>query len=451
MKINPVIFKAYDIRGLYPEEINEETAYLVGRAFVEFLNKKNLKIVTGRDNRPSSPALFKALVRGLIEGGADVINIGLSSTPMFYFAISYFKCDGGITITASHNSNPWNGFKLVREKAIPLAAETGIFWLKDFLAKERFFRLAKNRGKIIKRSIGKIYLDFNLKLARVKRGEFKGLSLAIDAGNGAGGPIALKLLKETGIKVYPIFCRPDGSFPNHPPDPLIKENLKFIVSLIKKKKEIFGAAFDGDGDRIIFIDERGEVISGDLITALMAKIILKNNSKSKILYDVRSGRIVKETIKKEGGIPISSQIGHALIKEEMRKKDILFGGELSGHYYLGRKLFYEVPFFVLLNILKEIKKRNASLSYLVEDYKKYFHSGEINFKVANKEEKIKELKTRFKGGKISELDGLRVDFRDWWLLVRPSNTEPVLRLVIEAKTKELLAEKKKVLTDIILH
>jgi phosphomannomutase len=453
MKINPEIFRMYDVRGKYPNDLGPKTAYQIGRFFIQFLRqktkKKKFKIAAGRDVRPSSPILFKYFSKGIIDEGCNVIDLGLITTPMLYFAIFRFNYDGGAIITASHNPNPWNGIKLMRERVIPLSGERGIFWIRDKIIRNKKSFKKRQGGKIIKKNIEKEYLDFNLKLAGIKKGELKGGSLAVDAGNGIAGPTTIKILKETKIKIYPLYCKPDGSFPHHVPDPLLKENLKDIILLIKQEKPLLGIALDGDGDRIIFIDERGKPVSGDLVTALVAKIILKENPKAKILYDVRSSNIVGETIKANGGKPIKYKIGHALIKEKIRRDNILFAGELAGHYYLGKKMFYEVPLFVLLRILKELKEKKTVFSQLIKPFQRYYHSGEINFKVKDKEGKIKELKNRYRSGKTLEIDGLRVDFNDWWFLVRPSNTEPILRLVLEAKNFNLLEKKKKELTEII--
>lgn len=449
-EINQDIFRLYDIRGIYPKDLNEDLAYQVGRYFIRFLRKNSKKkkftIAIAKDIRHSSPKLFQGFSRGVRDEGCDVVNLGLITTPMLYFAVSYFGYDGGVIITASHNPNPYNGLKMTREKAIPLAGETGIFWLRDRLQKEFIARnfVFSPQGSITRKNISKEYLRFILQLAGIKKGMLRGFTVALDAGNGVGGPITLKILRAAGVSVYPLYCEPDGSFPNHVPDPLLKENLKDIVALVKQKKPDLGIALDGDADRIIFVDEKGKAVPGDLITALMSQIILrKEGGGPKILYDLRSSNIVGEVIKKEGGEPVRFNIGHALIKEKMRRDNIIFGGELSGHYYLGRNIFYEVPCYVLLSILKEIQKSKTTMSRLIRPFQKYFHSGEINFEIKDKEGRVKELAARYSDGKILTIDGVRVDYDDWWFLVRPSNTEPVLRLVVEARTKKLLVEKKK--------
>ncbi|MBI2644277.1 MAG: phosphomannomutase/phosphoglucomutase [Candidatus Wildermuthbacteria bacterium] len=461
MKINPDIFRAYDIRGTYPDELNEEVAFAVGKGFVTFLKKEariqqeELSIVVGRDMRLSSPILFEQFARGAISEGCTIIDAGLITTPMLYFAVSHFGYDGGAMITASHNPNPHNGIKLTREKAIPLGGDTGIFWIRDYV--QSMPTAAKDteldRRKIVKKSIEEEYLAFNLVLADVQKDEFKNFSVAVDAGNGVGGPMLTKILQAIGATVYPLHMDPDGRFPHHVPDPLIRKNIEDLILLIKEKKPDLGVALDGDADRIVFIDEQGEPIRGDLITALMAQIILQQEKfrmqQQKILYDVRSSNIVAEKVQQFGGVPVASRIGHSLIKATMRKEDILFGGELSGHYYWGDGLFFEVPFVVFLRILKALRERRVPFSHFIQPFQVYAHSGEINFSVQAKEQKIAAVRAYFRTGQISELDGLRVDFPDWWFLVRSSNTEPLLRLVIEANSQELLEEKKKELAKII--
>jgi phosphomannomutase len=445
MKINPSIFKAYDIRGIYPDELNKETAYFIGRAFVKFLRKKSPKVVVGRDNRLSSPDLFRALTKGIIDQGAKVVDIGLSTTPMLYFTVAYFKFEGGIEISASHNPSQYNGFKLVREKAIPISEKSGIKEIQKLVLAGNFKK--QKKGKILGKKVLKEYVRFILKDFNLE--SFQPLKIVIDTANAVSGILIPEIFKKTKQKIYHLYSKLDGSFPNHNPDPLIKENLKTICQVVKTKKADLGVAFDGDGDRIFFIDEKGEVVSGDLITAKISELILKKNPKEKILYDIRSSNIVRETIEKAGGRPVEGRIGHSFIKEKMRKENIIFAGELSGHYYLREHYFCETPLFVLLRIIEEISREKKTLSEIISPFRKYFHSGEINFKVKNKEKVLGEIEKKFKTGKISKLDGIRIDFGDWWFLVRSSHTEPVLRLVIEAKTKKLLKEKAHFLSNFL--
>lgn len=441
MKINPNIFRAYDIRGIYPEDLNEEIACKIGQAFVKFLGKTKLQIVIGRDNRLSGPALHKNLIKGITDMGAEVIDIGLSTTPMLYFAVAHYGYDGGVIVTASHNPAQYNGFKMVRENAIPISGESGIKEIQSLSQSQ--LQVSKLKGKLIKKEILKDYVDFNLK----KITGFKSLKIVIDTANAVSGMVIPEIFKKVPGKIYHLFKQSDGSFPNHPPDPLIKDNLKALQGTVKGKKADLGVAFDGDGDRIIFVDEKGKIISGDLITAFLAFLILKDKPGEKVLYDVRSSNIVRETIEKADGRPLVDRIGHSFIKERMRREKIIFAGEFSGHYYHRDHYFCEAPLFVLLKTLQQISKK--PISQLIKPYQQYFHSGEINFKVKNKGAAMNKLKNRYSDGQILEIDGLRVDYDDWWFLVRPSNTEPVLRLVLEAKTKELMEKNKKELTALI--
>lgn len=450
MKINPEIFKAYDIRGVYPKELDEKTAYFIGRAFVEFLKKPNAKIAVGRDNRLSGPILRKHLVRGITDSGGLVVDIGLSPTPLLYFCVANYNLDGGINITASHNPAAYNGFKITREKAIPVSEKTGLKEIKtiaDCLVGLKKLNPAERRGEVVKKGFIKDYINFNFKGAAASA--LKPLKIVVDTANAVSGVLIPEFFKNTPIRVFSLFAKLDGRFPNHSPDPLIKENLKFLQKEVLRKKADLGIAFDGDGDRIMFVDERGEIIPADFITAIMAEIILKNSPGKKILYDIRSSNIIKETIKKFSGLPLVGRVGHSFIKEKMRKENIVFAGEFSGHYYSKEHYFCEAPFFVLLSVLKEISKSGNPLSGIIKSFKTYFHSGEINFRVVDKANKIKELEKKYKGGTICLVDGLRIDFKDWWFNVRPSNTESLLRMVVEAKSKELMEKKKKELSALI--
>jgi len=441
MEINTEIFKNYDIRGIYPRELNEKTSFYVGWAFVKFLKKKKPKIVIGRDNRLSSSKLFSSLVKGILSQGAEITDVGLVTTPMLYWACAYYKFDGGMMITASHNPPEYNGFKLVREKSIPISKENGLEDIKKIILRTKKIKQI-NKGKIIKKEIIEDYLNFNFKA--VNFSVFTpSLKVVIDTANAVAGVLVPYLKRKLPFKIYCLFEELNGRFPNHHPDPLIKENLIYLQKAVKNKKADLGVAFDGDGDRILFVDEKGENISGDLITTLIAKTILKKKKREKILFDIRSSNIVKEIIKKSGGIPIMGRIGHSLIKEKMRKENIFFAGEFSGHYYHKEHYFCECPLFILFKMLEIIFVAKKPISKIIKPLKKYFHSGEINLKIKDKEKVIKKLENIFSDGKVSKIDGLRIDFNDWWFLARPSGTENLLRLVIEAKTKKLMEEKKK--------
>jgi len=445
VRIDPSIFRAYDIRGLYPEEINAESAYLIGRSFIKFLKEKNPKIVVGRDNRLSSPDLFRNLLKGIVEQGGNVVDIGLSTTPMLYFAAAHYKFDGGIEVTASHNPPQYNGFKIVREKAIPVSENTGLKEIRRLAAKAE--NIVIRPGRIFKKDILKDYVRFNLKDFNLK--EIKPFKIVIDTANSVSGINVAEFFREIPAKIYHLFRKLNGNFPNHSPTPHIKENLKELQRQILNKKSDLGIAFDGDGDRVIFVDEKGEVIGGDLIAALISVKLLENYPGEKIFYDLRSSKAVKESIIAAGGRVVMGRLGHSFIKEKMRKENVLFAGEFNGHYYLRQHYFCEAPFFVIFKVLEEMSKTGKKLSELIKPFKKYFRSEEINFKVKNKIRKIKELEERYKDGKISHVDGLMVEFSDWWFSIRPSHTEDLLRLNLEAKTNELMEKKKRELCSLI--
>ena len=438
------IFRAYDIRGVYPSAVNEESAYLIGRAFVKFLKKPKPDIVVGRDNRISSPVIFKALTRGLTDQGAGVFDIGLSTTPMLYWSCSHYDFDGGIMITASHLGKEFNGFKIVREKSVPISEKTG---LKEIQKITGSIGAAVRPGSMEKKKILKDYLKFNLKRFDLKK--FASLKIVIDTANAVPGILIPGLKKNLPARIFSLNEKLDGNFPGHPPDPLIEKNLACLQKEIKSRKADFGAAFDGDGDRIVLVDEKGKTISGDLITVFLADLILKQNPGAKILFDIRSSMIIKEIIEKNGGKPVVWRIGHSFIKEKMRKENIFFAGEFSGHYYAKDEYFSEAPLFVLLKILEEVSRTGKKLSFLFKPYKKYFHSGEINFRIKDKKKIMGLLEKKHKKGKVLKIDGLRVDFKDWWFLARPSGTEDLLRLVIEAKTEETMEKRKKELSFLI--
>jgi len=451
VNVNPAIFKAYDIRGIYPQDLSGEGVFLIGRVFVKFLGetriKKSgkLKIAVGRDNRLSGPILSRNLIRGITNMGADVVDLGLVTTPMLYFAVARYRYDGGIIITASHNPKEYNGLKMVRENAGPISAARGIKEIQHLTELPLQSNGLKGAVFSHKGMVLKDYVAFNLK--NINKSDFKGLKIVVDTANAVSGIIIPEIFKALPCRITHLFKKSDGRYPNRSPDPSLLENLKALRAAVLVKKADLGVAFDGDGDRIIFVDEKGEVVSGNFIAALMADLILKRQPGEKIFYDVRSSNIIKEIIESRGGKPIVGRIGHSFIKERMRKEQILFASELSGHYYHKDHYFCDAPFFVLFTILKELKGK--TFSQLVKPYQKYHHSGEINLEIKDKESAINKLKSRYSNGKILTIDGLRVDYDDWWFLARPSNTEPVLRLVIEAKTKDLLDKKKEELSALL--
>ncbi len=437
----PEIFKAYDIRGIYPSELNEETAYKIGRAFVSFLKCRTVAV--GRDMRESSEPLSVALMKGIMDQGADVINIGLATTPLLYFAITNYGYDSGIMITASHNPGEWNGFKMCREKAIPLSGDTGI---KDIqrLVEENEFKDVKKKGMLVGKAVLSDYMRF---LTGFTKG-ISGLKVVADAGNGMASLTVSKIFRYLDCELVPLYFELDGGFPNHEANPLKEETLKDLNKKVVKEGADFGIAFDGDGDRCCFVDEKGEAISNDLITALIAGEFLKHKPGETVLYDLRSSKVVEEVISKKGK-PVMCRVGHAFIKQQMRDVNAVFAGELSGHFYFRHQFFTESDCLPMVIIMRMLCEEGRKLSELVNPLKKYSASGEINSKVKDKDAKLAELEERYKDGKVVKLDGLSVYYGDWWFNARPSNTEPLLRLNIEADTERLMEQKKEELLSII--
>ncbi|HPX51871.1 MAG TPA: phosphomannomutase/phosphoglucomutase [Candidatus Pacearchaeota archaeon] len=414
-----MIFKAYDIRGIYGEQLNEDIAYKIGRAFAMYIGSK---IVVAKDNRLSSDSLFEALTRGITDQGSDVYNIGLSTSPMFYFAVSNLVCDGGVIITASHNPPQYNGFKMVRSDAMPLSGEDGIDQIKQLVEENNFS--SSKKGNISTLDITDKYVNsFEIKKYNLR--------VVVDTANSVSGLIVNRMF--SGVSLFHLFSELDGSFPNHEPNPLEEKNIKDLKEKVLEHGADIGIAFDGDGDRVFFVDEKGELISSDLIIALIAKLIDK-----KVLYDLRCSNIIKETARDS----VMWRVGHSFIKKKMKDEDIFFGGEYSGHYYLKQgSSYFESPYFVIYKLFEAME--NKKLSELIAPFKKYYHSGELNFEVKDKQSVIEKVEKNYSYGKITKIDGVRIDFDDWWFLLRGSNTEPILRLIVEAKSKELLDSKIK--------
>jgi phosphomannomutase len=368
IKINPNIFKAYDVRGIYPKEINSSAALNIAKGLVTFLGKKKkgkLKLVVARDNRISSPVLCRAIKKGILEQGADVIDIGLSSTPMFYFTVWKYKFDGGVIVTASHNPPEYNGFKITREKAISIGKENGLEEIKKNASRDMGKSKIK-RGKIKKLNVLKEYLDFNFSKTNISKLNIKKLKIAVDTANAVSGILVKKLKKRLPCKIYHLFPELDGRFPNHLANPLEEKNIKDLKNFVKQKNLDFGIAFDGDGDRIIFVDENGKMIASDFITCLISRRLLKENRGAKILYNVCSSNIIKDVVKENGGVPMIGKIGHTFIKKRMRKDNVFFSGEFSGHYFLGDPYFFEVPLIILFKVLEEISESGKTISRLIK-------------------------------------------------------------------------------------
>lgn len=444
--MNTGIFKAYDIRGIVPKEINADVAAHIGRAFAIFLRqetgKKRVCLAVGQDNRIHSPELFSALTSGLIAAGADVVDIGLASTPFFYFAVSYLHLDGGINITASHNPPQYNGFKCVRKNAEPIGVETGLREIQTLFE--------KSAARISAQNVRDDYIRKNLKLAPV--GDWSALRVAIDTGNGVSVLMIRDLIAATGLIAVPLYFELDGTFPNHMPNPLKEENIAVLKKTVAEQKCSCGIALDADGDRSIFIDEHGQTVPSDLITALVASLLLKNRPGEKIGYDATSSWTTREVIREHGGIPIVSRVGHSFIKEVMRNENILFAGERSGHFYFrfSNLGYFEAPLLVMIAVLNHMAEEKRPLSSLMAPFKRYAATGEVNFEVDDKEASTKKVEGRYADAKsVSYLDGITIEYEDWWLNLRPSNTEPLLRLNLEARTEQLKEEKFKEVAALI--
>lgn len=433
------IFKAYDIRGRYPEEVNEEIAFKVGNAFVRLLSAK--RIVIGYDMRLSSPTLADAFAEGAMDAGASVTNIGLVTTPLLYFAIIDGQYEAGAMVTASHLPGESNGFKLCREKAIPLSGDEGLPAIEAMVAdmKEGEHEHAHTDNECIQRSVLPAYID------RLKTFIYdpSPLKMVVDAGNGAIGPEVLPL-----IQLHPMwdavtmYMEPDGRFPHHVANPLIAKNTEDLRARVVREKADIGIAFDGDADRCGFIDERGEKISEDLVTALIAQVYLSKEPGATILYDLRSSRAVPETINRLGGKAIRSRVGHAFIKADMRQHNAVFAGELSGHFYFRDAGFVDNAIFAMIQMLNLLALKKVPISTLIAPLRTYSATGEINMHVADKDAIYAALEKRYNDAEQDHLDGLSVDYPSWWFNLRASNTEPVIRLNLEAGSLGEMDERK---------
>lgn len=445
------IFKAYDIRGIVGRDLTDDIAFKIGRAFASFL--KCRKVVVGRDMRPHSKPLFDALVKGLTMQGADVISLGLCSTPMSYYANGLLKADAGIMITASHNPAEWNGFKLCRAEAVPLSGVTGIGDIEKIVQGAQFNPPAPKPGAVSEYDILPEYTA-HIKALVPRGGLGRPVRIAADFANSVGA-IEAKTLKGI-IDIDPLFADLDGSFPNHEANPLKVETLASLQRKIRSGDETrvkesvydFGAAFDGDADRVGFVDEKGDIIPMDMITALVAQSILKKE-KGYILYDLRSSWTVREVIEENGGTPRMCRVGHAFIKQDMRKVNAIFAGEVSGHYYFRDNYFTESSAMAVLFVASLLSRSGKTLSGLVSPLKRYFKSPEINSEVKDSAAAFSRLREAYRQGKVFELDGLSIEFPDWWCNVRASNTEPLVRLNLEAKSKELLDRRQEELLKLI--
>ena len=449
MTINPGIFKAYDIRGLYPDEINEDVARQIGRGFIAYL--KATRIAVSRDMRVSSPAVAAAFIDGARAQGADVVDYGMLGTDQMYFAVVEDGLEGGAQVTASHNPGEYNGIKMVRTGALPLSGDAGIGDIRDMIANDRLPAAAAAAGGLESRDILPRYVDKVMSF--VDESAIKPFSVVLDAGSGMAGLVAPKLFDRLPCRTTRLCFEIDGTFPNHEANPLLEQNRRDITAEVIRQRADIGIAWDGDADRCFFIDGSGEFISGDFVTALLAEAFLLKHPGATVIYDLRASHAVKDTVAKYGGKALMNRVGHAFIKQRMRQEDAIFAGEVTGHYYFRDFYYADNGFIPALLILELMSRRNQSLRDLLQPYReRYFISGEINTKLSSMEEvpkKLAAIEARYQDAQLARMDGISVDYPDWHFNVRGSNTEPLLRLNLEAATPELMERRRDEVLEVI--
>ncbi len=442
------VFKAYDIRGIYPEEIDERFAFDFGRAFTSYLRCS--EVVIGRDNRLSGEDLSRALAEGITASGADVVDCGLCSTDTLYFAAADAGYKGGIMVTASHNPPEYNGFKLVREKAVPIGGESGLTEIKTIMQGSEL-PVPSVRGEVVTKDVLPDFVSFCRSFVEVDT--ISGLKVVMDTANAMGGMIAPKMFANMDIDIVPLYFEMDGTFPNHPANPFLEENRLELMERVVKEKADLGIAWDGDTDRCFFIDENGVFVNSDFIIGMLVSRLLARTPGATILYDLRASKYVPKTIELHGGIAQMCRVGHAFIKNSMREIKAVFAGEVSGHYYYYdpvRDFYADNGWIPALQVLELLSRERKTFSELLAVRKQYHLSGELNVKVTAKDEKIKTLSERFSDAdRIYYLDGISVEYPDWWFNLRASNTEPLLRLTIEADSPGTVADQQDLIMEII--
>ena len=444
--LDPRVFKAYDVRGIYGAELDEEGAQAIGRAFVEVFEPK--RIAVGHDMRISSPAMAEAVIAGAAEAGADVLELELVGTEMVYFAVGELGLDGGVAVTASHNPKEYTGMKIVRAGALPVGGESGLPEIRDRALADSQGQtqgqtLGQTPGRVQKYDVWPAYVERVLSFVDVSA--IRPLKVVIDAANGMAGAMLPPVLEHLPqLDVVRCFFEPDGTFPNHEPNPLLPENREFIVRKTLDEGADFGVAFDGDADRCFFVDDTGEFVPGDFATAVFAEAVLGKEPGAKVIYDVRASWAVPETIEGRGGVPLMNRVGHAFIKQRMREEGAAFAGEVSGHYYFRGFTQADSGVIPFLLMLERISTDGRKLSEILQPFReRYFITGELNTPVPDVDAKLREIEERFgPEGRVSHLDGVSVDADEWHMNVRPSNTEPLLRLNLEARTPELMERKR---------
>jgi phosphomannomutase len=447
MALDPKVFKAYDVRGIYPAELDEEGAYAIGRAYAEQFEPGTIAV--GRDMRLSSPAMQEAFVRGAAEAGASVLDVGMIGTEMLYYAVGELGLDGGATITASHNPKEYTGTKIVRRGALPVGADSGLLDIRDRALSLEDVLGGQTPGRVEKRDVYPGFVDKVLSF--IDPSAVRPLRVVIDAANGMAGAMLPPILERLPVDAVPCFFEPDGSFPSHEPNPLLPENRAFIVAKVREEGADLGIAFDGDADRCFFVDDTGEFVPGDFVTALLAEAMLERSPGGTIIYDVRASWAVRDVVERLGGRALPNRVGHAFIKLRMREVDAVFAGEVSGHYYF--RDFYQADSGTIpaLLVLELVSKRGQKLSEVLRPFReRYFLTGELNTPVADVALTLQRLKEHFADqGEVSHLDGISITAGDWHLNVRPSNTEPLLRLNLEALDPALMEAKRDEALEVI--
>jgi phosphomannomutase len=438
-QVDATIFKSYDVRGIYPSEINDDVAYAIGRCFVALVGSGGSArgaVAVGRDMRESGKTLGEAFARGAAEAGADVVDIGMVSTDALYFAVGKYGFDGGVMITASHNPAQYNGMKFTRRQAQAISLDTGLAIIRDRLLSNDLPPKAARTGTITQKNV----LDDFARhcLAFVDPAKIKPLRIAVDAGNGMAGETIQYVFKNLPCEIIPLYFELDGNFPNHPASPIEPENMIDLQAAVREHRCDLGVAFDGDADRMFLVDETGALVDGSTVTALVALNTLKKFPGSKILCNLICSRSIPELILDAGGVPVRSKVGHSIIKAVMREQDIVFGGEHSGHFYFRDNWYADSGMIAFLSCLELFSEADRPVSAVIAPIDTRFRSGEMNASVNDVAAKLAEIERHYLGAEIDRLDGLTISYPDWWMNVRPSNTEPLLRLNVEGDTKELM-------------
>jgi phosphomannomutase len=441
--INPKAFKEYDIRGVYPSEVNEEVAYKTGCAFVRFLNQKNPEIAVGRDGRTSSEPLFNSFKKGVTDSGGVVLSVGLSTTPMLNFAICSYKCSGGAMITASHNPPQFNGIKLMKKEALQIYGED-LQKIKEVAEAFELTETEKKEEKDISKEVLEQYTSYVVSFGK----DIKNIKVVVDYGNSVSSLTGVPVFEKLKIDVVNLYQEIDGRFPNHNPEPKI-ENASELIKTIKKERASAGIFFDGDGDRVLFFDDEGEVVPTDALISFLAEKEISESEEKRVYLDLRFSKSTFKEIEKHGGRATMMRVGNPFYKEKLINEGGLLGVELSGHIMHKDNFYIDDGLFSSVKVLELLSLKNEKLSEAIKPFKRYYRTREINMKARNKEEVLQKVKNSFPEGKKIEIDGVYIEFSDWWFNLRKSNTENLVRLVIEAETEELLKQKKEELIGII--